>query len=213
MRCPVTMTFAFVLYKDYPGLGIVDRSFTPTWYSSVGNTFTFHAVEDTGSNLNSNASFLQTLARASLKPHLPGSPGIETKRTGQRTAVDGTDAPKIPSFRAGGSVIRVVLGWVIDRSFTSGDNTFTSYPAPMTYIYALPCCSLGVTLLRACTTYIRSTAIATYQAHKRNTPINTIPGTSYSSYINKYTWECRPRVMDGITPPSASSRQGGENSM
>ena len=30
---------------------------------------------------------IETLARASLKTHLPGSPDIETKRAGQRTAV------------------------------------------------------------------------------------------------------------------------------
>ena len=44
---------------------------------------------------------METLARASLKTHLPGSPGIETKRVGQRTAVYGTDATNIPPFRGG----------------------------------------------------------------------------------------------------------------
>ena len=30
----------------------------------------------------------------------------------------GTDAPKIPPFRGGESVVRITLGWVFDRSFT-----------------------------------------------------------------------------------------------
>ena len=83
---------------------------------------TFDVVEDTGSNLALNVSFTQTLARASLNTehiHLPGSPGIGTKRFGQRTAVCGTNAPMIPPFKGGGSVTRITsLGWVIDRSFT-----------------------------------------------------------------------------------------------
>ena len=33
--------------------------------------------------------------------YLPVSPGIETKRVGQRTAIHGTDVPNIPPFRAG----------------------------------------------------------------------------------------------------------------
>ena len=48
----------------------------------------------------------------------PGSPGIDTKQIGQRTAVyGGTDAPKIPPFRGGDNSIRSTLGWVIDRYF------------------------------------------------------------------------------------------------
>ena len=53
--------------------------------SSVGNTFTFGVAEDTGSNLPSNASFVDTLARTSRKTYLPGSPGIKTKRVDQHT--------------------------------------------------------------------------------------------------------------------------------
>ena len=84
----------------YPGLG--NRSvFHP--YSSVGNTFfTFDVVENTDSNPTSNVSFEETLARASLKTHLPGSSVIETKRVGQRTVVYGTDTPTISPFGGGG---------------------------------------------------------------------------------------------------------------
>ena len=66
-------------------------------------------------NLTSNVSSTETLARASLKTYLPGSPGIETKRTVQRTAVYGTDALKIPPFRGGEGDVRVTLG-LGDRS-------------------------------------------------------------------------------------------------
>ena len=63
--------------KEYPGLG--NRLiFYP--YSSVGNTLALNFVEDTGANLLSNVSTIETLVRASLKSYLPGSPGIETKR-------------------------------------------------------------------------------------------------------------------------------------
>ena len=61
-------------YKDHPGLG--DRSIVYP-YSSVGDTFTFDAVEDTGSNLASNVSFIGTLARASLNAYVVGSSGID----------------------------------------------------------------------------------------------------------------------------------------
>ena len=54
----------------------------------------------------------------SLKTHLPGSPGIETKRVGQCTAAYGTDLRKIPPFRGGESDTRITLGWVVDRSVT-----------------------------------------------------------------------------------------------
>ena len=99
---------------------VIDRYVTPTIPGrSVGNTFTFDAVEDTDSIPTSNISIIETLARASLEnTHLPGSPGTETKRVGQLTALYGTDAPKIPPFRGMESVIRITLGWVIDRSFT-----------------------------------------------------------------------------------------------
>ena len=56
-------------------------------YSSVGNIVTFDVVQVTGSNLTPNVSFIETLARASLKTHLLGSPGNGTKRVGQRTDV------------------------------------------------------------------------------------------------------------------------------
>ena len=58
-------------YKDYLGLG--NRSiFYP--YSSVGATFTFDVVQVTGSNLTSNVSFTETLARAHLKNTFPWFP-------------------------------------------------------------------------------------------------------------------------------------------
>ena len=82
--------------QDCPGLGNWSI-FYP--YSSVGTTITFDVIENTGSNLTSNVSCIETLARASTKTYLPGSSGIETKRVGRRTAVYGTDAPKIPPFR------------------------------------------------------------------------------------------------------------------
>ena len=46
------------------------------------------------------------LGQASLKTYLSGSPGTETKRAGQRTAVYGTDAPKDPALRRGGGVLQ-----------------------------------------------------------------------------------------------------------
>ena len=68
----------------------------------------FDVVEDTGSNLALNVSFIETLARASLKKtYLAGFPGTETERVGQRTAVYGTHAPKSPPFRRGESVTRI----------------------------------------------------------------------------------------------------------
>ena len=60
-------------YKDYLGLG--NRSiFYP--YSSVGNTFTFDVVQVTGSNLTSNVSFTETLAREHLKKHISLDPQV-----------------------------------------------------------------------------------------------------------------------------------------
>ena len=102
-------------YKDCPGLGI--RSiFYP--FCSAGNTLTFDVVKDTGSNLTSNAYYIETLGRAPVKAHLPGSAGIATKRVGKRSVVYGTDAPKLSLFRGGQCVIRITLGWIIDRNFT-----------------------------------------------------------------------------------------------
>ena len=50
--------------------------------------------------------FHGTLAQTSLKASLPGSPGIEAKRFGPRTAVYGTvTSQNIPPFRAGGLTI------------------------------------------------------------------------------------------------------------
>ena len=46
------------------------------------------------------AFFIVTIARASHKTCLPGSPGIETKRVGQRTA--GTVTPQRPRLSEGG---------------------------------------------------------------------------------------------------------------
>ena len=54
----------------YPGLG--NRSICSPC-SSAGSTLTFDVVEDTGSTLTSNVSFIETLARASLKTYqVPG---------------------------------------------------------------------------------------------------------------------------------------------
>ena len=92
-------------YKDYPGLGS-----RPVCYpcSSVGNTFTFGVLDDTGSSLTSSISFIEALARA-FPEHtcLPSSPGAETKRIGRRTVAYGTDAPTMPPFRGVGSAIRI----------------------------------------------------------------------------------------------------------
>ena len=104
--------------KDYPVLGY--RSvFYP--YSSVGNTFTSGIGEDTCSNLASDVSFLENACACGPETdtrYLPGSPGSETKRVGQRTDVYVADAPQIPPFRGGESVVRNILGWVTDQSFT-----------------------------------------------------------------------------------------------
>ena len=88
---------------------VIDQSF-------YTNTFTIDVDEDTGSNLNSNVFFVETLARASLKACLPGSPGIETTRTGPRTAVCGTRyryVLKVPLSRGGYTVTRIAVGCVI----------------------------------------------------------------------------------------------------
>ena len=90
-------------YEAYPGLA--NRSaFCPN--NSVGSTIIFYVVEDTGSNLTPNVPFIETLARAPLKTYLPGSPGIGTKRVGQRTTACGTDVPKISPLIGGESVRR-----------------------------------------------------------------------------------------------------------
>ena len=68
----VTLFHRGSVCQDRPALG--DRS--------IVHTFTFDVVEDTGSNLTSNFSFIKTFARASIKTYLPGSPGIATKRVG-----------------------------------------------------------------------------------------------------------------------------------
>ena len=111
-------------YMDYPGLG--NRSvFYP--YSSR-NIITFDVVEATGSSLTSNVSFVETLARASLKTYLPGCPGVETKRVGQGTAVYGTDAPKTPSFRRGGEICKDnprMGNWSGFHPYSSVGNTIT----------------------------------------------------------------------------------------
>ena len=73
---------------NYVGLGSIRSVFHP--YSSVGNTSTFGIVEETGSNLTSNVSFMETL-RVSTTKNLPGSPGIDPKRVGQRTAAHPKD--------------------------------------------------------------------------------------------------------------------------
>ena len=67
------------------------------------------------------------------KTHLPGSPGNETRRVGQRTHVYGSDAPKIPPFRGGDSVIKDYpeLGKSIDPlSFTPIAQSVTASHLP-----------------------------------------------------------------------------------
>ena len=99
--------------NHYPRLG--NRSI---FYldSSVGNTFTFGVVGRKQVQISLRTFILQKLLRAQpLKTYLPGSPGIGTKWVGQPTAVYGTGAPNIPPFREKGGVIRITLGWVIDR--------------------------------------------------------------------------------------------------
>ena len=59
---------------------VIDRSFTPL-RSVVGNTFTFDVVQVTVSNLTSNVSFTETLARAHLKKHISLVPQV-MKRSG-----------------------------------------------------------------------------------------------------------------------------------
>ena len=83
-----------VVVKIYPGL--VNRSAFYT-YGSVG--IMPDRRQDTGSNLTS--TFLLKKRVRFPKTYLPGSPDTETKGVGQRAAVYGTDAPKIPPFRGG----------------------------------------------------------------------------------------------------------------
>ena len=117
-------------YKDYPGLG--NRSvFYPC--SSVGNSITFDVVQVTGrtSLLTSNVSFTETLPRAHLKKHthLPGSPGNETNRVGQRTDVCiRFRRRKDPAVQRGGECYKDYPG-LGNRSvcypYSSVGNTFT----------------------------------------------------------------------------------------
>ena len=53
------------------------------------------------------------------KTNLPRSPGIDTKRMGQRTAVDGTDAKNIPTLRG---------GCVCDNNYSGLGNRSIFYP-------------------------------------------------------------------------------------
>ena len=107
--------------KAYPGLG--NRSiFYPG--SSVGSTITFSIVEDTSSNPTSNISFQRRIAWACvlLQTCLPGCPGFGSKYwVGTYDRIRrpvNRYVPKIPPFQGGENVIRLTLGWVIDRSFT-----------------------------------------------------------------------------------------------
>ena len=100
-------------------LGLGNRSiFHP--YSSVGDTFTFD-VDGRTRVRNSLRTFLsQKRLRVRPLKHISLVPQVlKMTRVGQRTAVDGTDAPNIPPLRERGErVMKVTLGWVIDRSFT-----------------------------------------------------------------------------------------------
>lgn len=91
-----------VCRKDCPGLG--NRSiFYPHSPYIAQNVVPSHLASLTGYGFESHFElfFKVTLTRASLKKHLPGSPGIETKLAGPRTAVDDTDAPKRSKFGGG----------------------------------------------------------------------------------------------------------------
>ena len=89
-----------VCYKDYPGLGNRSKRYP---YSSVGNTFTFDVVKDTGSNLTSNDSFIETLARASLQTYHPDYPNRYWNEAG-RSAYGRTRYrnPQNPAVQRGG---------------------------------------------------------------------------------------------------------------
>ena len=105
----------YYCYKDHPGLGI--RSIF-NHYSSVSDTFTIGVVGRTRVQISLRTPPIDRDACACV-PQIT-SPWLlrYLNATGsQCTAVYGTDAPKIPPFRGQG-VLRIALGWAIDRSFT-----------------------------------------------------------------------------------------------
>lgn len=131
--CRRRETNVMVLADIYAHPGLGNRSVFCPCCSAGNNSFTFFdAVEATGSNIISIVSCTDPLVvRASQKTCLRDSPGIETKRGRQRTAIYGTGAPKIPSSRGGGEYpelgsnrsvcypYTVRRPWVNVRSFTS----------------------------------------------------------------------------------------------
>ena len=86
----------------------------------IDRSFIWRRRQDTGSNLSSNVSLIETLARAFLKAYLPDSLGIERKRVGLRTAVH-DQRPKDSAVQRGESIVRGLdcpgLG-IVDRSVT-----------------------------------------------------------------------------------------------
>ena len=91
---------------------------TPGW--EVDRSFTAVAQQATLTNVTPSRTRVRiSPPERSMKTHLPGSPGIDTKRIHQRTAVYGSDARNIPPSKGGGeSVMSITLGLGIDQSFT-----------------------------------------------------------------------------------------------
>ena len=140
--------------------------------------------------------FIETLVRASLKTHLPGSPGNETKRVGWRTDVDNTDAPNIPPFRGGDSATRITLGWVIDRSFTliaqyQVGNTFTrSCKIYVLYIYIIYVPSIYITYSPLhCSPFLRHAVALPWHRLPQNLPRHT---TEPSTDLHGIPWNPNP---------------------
>lgn len=69
----------FRVLKVFPWAGYSTDRFP---YSSVGNSFRFSVVEDTGLNLSSSVIVLRALVRSSLTLRLPGYLFIATTQAG-----------------------------------------------------------------------------------------------------------------------------------
>ena len=107
-------------YKAYPGLG--NRSiFYPG--SSAGSTITFGVDGRTRVRIPLRTFLLEEmLARASYYKHVSlGPQDLDEVWVGTYDRIRrpvNRYVPKIPPFQGGENVIRLTLGWVIDRSFT-----------------------------------------------------------------------------------------------
>ena len=107
-------------YKAYPGLG--NRSiFYPG--SSAGSTITFGVDGRTRVRIPLRTFLLEEmLARASYYKHVSLGPQDLDRSLGRHvrpyTETRLPIRPKDPAVPRGGDVIRLTLGWVIDRSFT-----------------------------------------------------------------------------------------------